>query len=132
MCPRESPLDFAVLTNDRSRGTSSRIKVSYQSTPLYLPLLYTLGTPPSCDMSPLGTLHTHTHSYYTRKDPSPAPPYSGYHRQQKEVPFWKLMVRRPMARMKDEQFDRTRFDPTWPYTNTHTHLLLSVLKGKRR
>lgn len=58
MCPRESPLDFAVLTNDRSRGTSSRIKVSYQSTPLYLLLLYTLGAPPSCDMPPLGTLYS--------------------------------------------------------------------------
>lgn len=36
------------------------------------------------------------------------------------------MVRRPMARMRDEQFDRTRFDPTWSYTNTHTHLPVSL------
>lgn len=35
-----------------------------------------------------------------------------------------------MARMKDEQFDRTRFDPTWSYTNTHTHLLPVSLREK--
>jgi hypothetical protein len=32
--------------------------------------------------------------------------------------------------MKDEQFDRTRFDPTWSYTNTHTHLLPVSLREK--